>query len=129
MVSRLKRVNPDLKIMLSVGSYKEGTVPFLKMAETARKRRDFVRNTIKYLKKYDLDGVELNWNIRNIDLGLFGNSSEQKRARSSFSRIVQVRSSHIINSQFYFKTVFKNISNLKMPLSHLILSFQRWCPA
>jgi chitinase len=72
----LKKVNPDLKVLISLGSYRDGTTPFLRMLNNAKKRRDFVRNSISFLHKHGFDGLELNWNLRNVDFVHYSNQTE-----------------------------------------------------
>lgn len=90
MLLNLKKLNSNLKVLLSIGSYRDGTMQIMKISQTNAKRRDFIRNTIIYLKKFHFDGLELNWSLRNIDSVLFSNSDDKKKAKFQFTKLFQV---------------------------------------
>jgi chitinase len=75
-LSQLKKKNKNLKVLLSIGSFRDGTTPFVKIFNNNNKRRDFVRNVVNYLKGSNFDGLEINWSIRNIDQFLYSNQSD-----------------------------------------------------
>ena len=63
--SRLKKIvalksgNPSLKVLLSVGGWGAGN--FSEMAADATHRRNFCNNCLAAIKKYNLDGIDLDW--------------------------------------------------------------------
>jgi chitinase len=58
-VAKLKAKYPHLKVTVSVGGYKaEG---FSDMSADPEKRAAFVANVITWLKDYDLDGIDIDW--------------------------------------------------------------------
>ncbi|ESO96695.1 hypothetical protein LOTGIDRAFT_143732 [Lottia gigantea] len=57
----LKRINPDLKILLAVGGWEIGSDPFRELASTWQTRNQFAKNVIKYLRKYGFDGLDMDW--------------------------------------------------------------------
>ena len=63
--SRLKKIvalksgNPNLKVMLSVGGWGAGN--FSEMAADESHRRNFCKNCLSAVKKYNLDGIDLDW--------------------------------------------------------------------
>ncbi len=63
--SRLKKIvalkngNPNLKVMLSVGGWGAGN--FSEMAADESHRRNFCNNCLAAVKKYNLDGIDLDW--------------------------------------------------------------------
>ena len=54
-----------VKVSVAVGGWSYKNVPlqgnFEKMAASARTRQLFITNTIQFLKEYDLDGLDLDW--------------------------------------------------------------------
>ncbi|KAK2160193.1 hypothetical protein LSH36_138g06003 [Paralvinella palmiformis] len=57
----LKKKNPKLKVLLALGGWKIGSEPFVAMMNDKRKRRLFIRNVVRYLRKYDFDGLDMDW--------------------------------------------------------------------
>lgn len=55
----LKQQNPDLKVLLSVGGWGAGN--FSEMAADAGHRKKFSENCLAAVKKYSLDGIDLDW--------------------------------------------------------------------
>lgn len=58
-VVALKQQNPDLKVLLSVGGWGAGN--FSEMAADAGHRKKFSENCLAAVKKYGLDGIDLDW--------------------------------------------------------------------
>ena len=56
----MKNVYPDLKVMIACGGW-SGSGGFSEMARTDENRRIFVESTIDFIKKYELDGVDIDW--------------------------------------------------------------------
>ncbi|CAF1397048.1 unnamed protein product [Adineta steineri] len=57
----LKHKNPQMKTLLSLGGASVNATQFRTMFEPDKMRREFIRNTIKYLRKYKFDGLDLDW--------------------------------------------------------------------
>ena len=58
-VVALKRQNPKLKVMLSVGGWTSGN--FSEMAADARNRAAFAKDCRRIVDKYGLDGIDIDW--------------------------------------------------------------------
>ena len=59
IIVALKNGNPNLKVMLSVGGWGAGN--FSEMAADESHRRNFCNNCLAAVKKYNLDGIDLDW--------------------------------------------------------------------
>lgn len=51
-LKELKKNNPDLKILVSVGGYLEGSVKFSEMAKTSSKKDTFIKSIIKFIRYF-----------------------------------------------------------------------------
>nr|ANC95002.1 putative chitinase 3 [Lygus hesperus] len=57
--------NENLKTLLAIGGYREGSSKFTPIAATPTKRAAFARNTLKFLKTYGFDGLNIDWQFPN----------------------------------------------------------------
>jgi chitinase len=60
VLDSLKLVNPDLKILISLGGWTRSTW-FSDAALTEESRRRFVESAVDFVKKYGIDGVDVDW--------------------------------------------------------------------
>ncbi|RVE54381.1 hypothetical protein evm_000866 [Chilo suppressalis] len=57
----LKTYNKKLKTMLAIGGWNEGSTRFSPMVAAKDRRKEFVRNAIKFLRQNHFDGLDLDW--------------------------------------------------------------------
>ena len=57
----LKTKNPKLKVTLAVGGWTHGSLPFTLMVATKQSRLEFIKNSIKFLRTHNFDGLDLDW--------------------------------------------------------------------
>lgn len=57
----LREKNPHLTVMISLGGWGEGSTKYSQMAATAANRKHLVDSVVAFLQKYDLDGLDLDW--------------------------------------------------------------------
>jgi len=57
----LKRINPQLKTILAVGGWNEGSINYSNMAADPTKRAVFIQSVIDLLVKYNFDGMDFDW--------------------------------------------------------------------
>lgn len=57
----LKRANPQLRTMLSVGGSIQANKDFVQVVSTADGRRKFAVNTVEYLRTWGFDGLDIDW--------------------------------------------------------------------
>ena len=58
-IAALKKSDRKLKVLLSIGGWGAGN--FSEMAADATHRKNFCKNCLDAVKKYDLDGIDLDW--------------------------------------------------------------------
>ncbi|XP_015836951.1 chitinase-like protein 3 isoform X2 [Tribolium castaneum] len=57
----LKSLNPDLKLLISVGGWAEGSTTFSEVAADADKKKTAAESALYYMQTYDFDGIDLDW--------------------------------------------------------------------
>ncbi|KAG5899859.1 hypothetical protein JTB14_012326 [Gonioctena quinquepunctata] len=73
-ITGLKNQYPHLKVSLAIGGWNEGSANYSKMVADPQKRSRFVANSLDYIRKYDFDGLDLDWEFP----GKRGGSREDK---------------------------------------------------
>ncbi len=56
----LRTINPDLKVLISIGG-EEWSTGFVEATSSDDARELFITSVVNFVKKYQLDGVELHW--------------------------------------------------------------------
>ena len=59
LMAALKKQNPNLKVLLSVGGWEAGN--FSEMAADEKHRKAFAKNCLNAVTKYGLDGIDIDW--------------------------------------------------------------------
>ncbi|GAB6031999.1 hypothetical protein CHUAL_010376 [Chamberlinius hualienensis] len=68
-VTNLKSQNSQLKTMVSIGGWEEGSKTFTPMVSSIENRQKFVSSVIEFLNKYNFDGVEIDWRFPTLREG------------------------------------------------------------
>lgn len=57
----LKKRNPNLKALLAIGGWNEGSIKYSNMAADVSTRRVFITSVIELLSRFGFDGLDLDW--------------------------------------------------------------------
>ncbi|XP_077291919.1 putative chitinase 2 isoform X2 [Arctopsyche grandis] len=60
-MTNMKVRYPHLKVTLAIGGWNEGSINYSKMAEDPVQRQIFVTSAVAFLRKYNFDGLDLDW--------------------------------------------------------------------
>lgn len=74
----LKKKNPELKIMLSLGGWLDSTKKYSEMVAVKERRTNFIEKAISFLKAHEFDGLDLAWEYPNCWQGALGVSPKDK---------------------------------------------------
>uniref|UniRef100_A0A0P5GMF6 chitinase n=1 Tax=Daphnia magna TaxID=35525 RepID=A0A0P5GMF6_9CRUS len=57
----LKRQNPNLKALIAIGGWNEGSEKYSKMVSDPAKRATFLNSVVSFIQKYNFDGLDFDW--------------------------------------------------------------------
>ncbi|XP_014476727.1 PREDICTED: probable chitinase 2 [Dinoponera quadriceps] len=60
-MTALRQQYPGLKISLGIGGWNEGSKNYSQLASSPDRRRIFIASTIEFLRMYEFDGLDLDW--------------------------------------------------------------------
>lgn len=63
--NRLRNLNPNAKTLIAIGGWNEGSVIYSRVVGNAKLRRSFVNNAVKFVQKYNFDGLDFDWEYPN----------------------------------------------------------------
>lgn len=70
--------------MLAIGGWNEGSSRFSPMVADAKRRKEFVKNCVKFLRQNHFDGLDLDWEYPAFRDG------GKPRDRNNYANLVQV---------------------------------------
>lgn len=75
-IKKIKEINPEIKICLSIGGWSSGG--FSTSASTKEGRENFAKTAVEIIKKYDLDGIDIDWEYPCISIAGIDASPDDK---------------------------------------------------
>ena len=76
-IAALKKTKPSLKVLLSVGGWEAAN--FSEMAADETHRKNFCKNCLNAVTKYDLDGIDIDWEYPTSSMaGISSSPSDTK---------------------------------------------------
>ncbi|XP_050301740.1 mucin-4-like isoform X2 [Anthonomus grandis grandis] len=79
----LKTYNKNLKTMIAIGGWNEGSSRFSPMVASADRRKELVRNAVKFLRQNHFDGLDLDWEYPSFRDG------GKPRDRDNYAQLVK----------------------------------------
>lgn len=55
----LKKINPNLKTIVAIGGWNEGSIKYSAMASNPSSRKTFVDSCVEFIEKYNFDGLDM----------------------------------------------------------------------
>ncbi|CAL1299588.1 unnamed protein product [Larinioides sclopetarius] len=59
--NNLKKINPELKTIVAIGGWNEGSTRYSNMASSPATRKIFVDSAVEFVKKYGFNGLDMDW--------------------------------------------------------------------
>ncbi|XP_058461142.1 probable chitinase 2 [Malaya genurostris] len=57
----MRATNHHLKVLIAIGGWNEGSERYSDMAANPERRQAFVKNALEFVKRYNFDGLDLDW--------------------------------------------------------------------
>jgi chitinase len=57
----LKAQNSNLKVLIAIGGWGQGSLRFSNMAKDPTKRTNFVTSVVNFVEKHGFDGLDMDW--------------------------------------------------------------------
>ncbi|KOC59780.1 Chitotriosidase-1 [Habropoda laboriosa] len=89
--TKLRELSPSTKAMIAMGGWNEGSIKYSQMASNPAIRSRFVQNVVNFLKTYNFDGFDLDWEYPN-QRG--GNAADKQNFVNLLSELRQELNKH-----------------------------------
>lgn len=90
----LKTYNKNLKTLLAIGGWNEGSTRFSPLVASEERRKELVKNSVKFLRQNHFDGLDLDWEYPSFREG------GKPRDRANYAQFVQVSTFPIFQGFF-----------------------------
>jgi len=89
-VNDLRKKNPHLTTLISLGGWGDGSTKYSEMVRSAANRQTFVHSVVEFLKAHDLDGLDLDWEFPGFS-GVDGGDRQLGRAEDKQDYVTLLR--------------------------------------
>lgn len=89
--------------MLAIGGWNEGSARFSPLVADEDRRKEFVKNVVKFLRVNHFDGLDLDWEYPAFRDG------GKSRDRDNYAQLVQVFEYTLFNRFHFSKFLFINV--------------------
>jgi GH18 family chitinase len=107
--------------MLAIGGWNEGSSRFSPMVANPDRRKELIKNAIKFLRQNHFDGLDLDWEYPSFRDG------GKSRDRDNYAQLVQVRSHDRTNEKavnHQFPPILRLLSGNHIPSHSMIIVIQ-----
>ena len=80
----LKTYNKALKTLIAIGGWNEGSGRFSRLVADADARKSFIKNSIRFLRQHQFDGLDLDW---EYPAARDGGEPEDKKNYATFIKV------------------------------------------
>ncbi|XP_026473968.1 chitinase-3-like protein 2 isoform X2 [Ctenocephalides felis] len=123
-VVKLKQINKNLKVMLSVGGNREDS-EFSAMIKNHANRKEFIGSLKNILRKYKLDGVDLDWEFPGLNPGSDGMFNN--RERQHFSQLLrEIRMEYVREKRDYILSTAVAAPRTIVDISYDVLELNKY---
>lgn len=63
--NKLRELSPETKTLIAIGGWNEGSTKYSHVVANPTLRKRFVDNVVKFVKKYEFDGFDIDWEYPN----------------------------------------------------------------
>lgn len=67
-IEHLRDVNHNMKALISIGGWNEGSDKYSQMASSPDSRKKFVNSVVKFIQTYKFDGLDVDWYAKHENL-------------------------------------------------------------
>ncbi|XP_015515301.2 probable chitinase 2 [Neodiprion lecontei] len=60
-MTELRNKHPGLKVTIAIGGWNEGSANYSELAASPQRRQTFVNSAVDFVRKYNFDGLDLDW--------------------------------------------------------------------
>nr|XP_012147710.1 PREDICTED: probable chitinase 2 isoform X3 [Megachile rotundata]XP_012147712.1 PREDICTED: probable chitinase 2 isoform X3 [Megachile rotundata] len=121
-MTQLRHKYPDLNVLLAIGGWNEGSKNYSELASSPERRSRFIDSVVYYLRKYDFNGFDLDWEFPGSRGGVPADKenfvSLVKELKEAFQKSNYLLTAAITANKGTIDTAY-NIPELSLYLDHI----------
>lgn len=115
----LKEKNPNLKVLASVGGYCVGSRRFSELARSHTRRAAFINSLIQFVRKWELDGMDIAWQFPGYRGGRPGDRENFVSLLKEIKRVFSAQG-WLLTAHIWAKRFLINISYDVKSISEIV---------